>query len=202
MIAIITGDLVNSASADAVVWAEVLKKFLARTGRFPADWEIYRGDSFQFGCKPEEAFHLFLLLKSMIRQIPDMDVRVSIGIGTVDYQAERISESNGSAFVHSGRAFDRMKEREYLVFSTGDEKRDHTLNLFGRFASLILDNWSASVAETVQLILEKPGWNQQQIADELKINQSAVSQNRKRAQLDLILDFEKYFISSVKNEYP
>lgn len=62
-----------------------------------------------------------------------------------------------------------------------------------RFASLIMDNWSVVVAATVQLFLERPEWNQQQLAEHLKINQSAVSQSRKRAQLDLLMDFNTYY---------
>lgn len=90
-----------------------------------------------------------------------------------------------------------MKDKQYLVFGTGDEKTDLTLNLFARFASLVMDNWSTSVAETVQVFLEKPDWNQQQVAEKLKINQSAVSQNRRRAQLDLLLELDNYYSTCI-----
>lgn len=197
VIAILTGDIVNSASVDAPQWLNRLKSFLNKVGNTPQDWEIYRGDSFQLRCIPQNSFRLYVLLKSIIRQISGLDVRVSIGIGEIDYEAARLSESNGSAFIRSGRTFDEMKEKQYLAFGTGTAEFDKTLNLFARFASLIMDNWSVSVAETVQIILEHPDWNQQQIAGQLKINQSAVSQNRKRAQLDLILEFNDYFVSAM-----
>lgn len=197
MIALITGDLINSAQVNPKEWMPVLTRFLNKQGRYPKTWEIFRGDSFQFKCKPGIAFRRFLLLKSLIRQIPAMDVRVSIGIGTMDYEADRISASNGTAFVHSGRAFDSMKEKQYLVFSTGDKISDSTLNLFAGFASLIMDNWSAAVAETVQVLLENPDWNQKQVAEKIKINQSAVSQNRKRAQLDLLLELDDYYSTCI-----
>ncbi len=197
MIALITGDLVNSADVNPQKWMPVLQRFLNKQGKSPGTWEIFRGDSFQFKCKPDIAFRKFLLLKSIIKQLPGLDVRVSIGIGDIDYQAPRISESNGSAFVRSGRTFDRMKEKQYLVFCTGEEKVDKTLNLFARFASLVMDNWSVTAAGTVQVLLENASWSQQQVAGKMKINQSAVSQNKNRAQLDLLLDMDDYYSACI-----
>lgn len=196
-IAVITGDLVNSATAGPEGWMDMLRHFLNRQGTSPERWEIFRGDSFQFTCDPPDALFEFLILKSMVKQIADLDVRVSIGVGTADYKASRITESNGEAFVRSGRTFDSMKDKQYLAFCTGTEQADRTLNLLAAFASVIMDGWTAAVSETVQTILEYPDWNQQQVAEKLKINQSAVSQNRKRAQLDLILEMNAYYKTTV-----
>lgn len=202
MIALLTGDLVNSAQLRPQQWMPVLQRFLNKQGRSPATWEIFRGDAFQFKCKPDVAFRKFLLLKSIIKQLPGLDVRVSIGIGTMEYQAPRISASNGTAFVRSGRTFDRMKEKQYLAFCTGEENTDRTLNLLARFASLIMDNWSVTAAETVQVLLEHTGWNQQQVAAKMKINQSAVSQNKNRAQLDLLLELDSFYSTCITTLHP
>lgn len=202
MVALIIGDLVNSASMPSEKWMPVLKDFLNRQGRSPAAWEIFRGDSFQFRCAPEASFRQYLLLKSRMKQLAGLDVRVSIGIGAVEYEAAKITESNGPAFVRAGRTFDRMKGKQYLAFCTGNDTIDKTLNLMGRFASLIMDNWTVSAAETITAILENPDWNQQQVADRLDIGQSAVSQNRKRAQFDLIMEFNEYYITAVNSLKP
>ncbi len=200
MIAIITGDIIRSETTDPQEWMPVLKHFLKQQGSTPADWEIYRGDAFQLKLQPEEALFQCLLLKSIIKQKPGLDVRLSIGIGTIDYKAGKITESNGTAFVRSGRQFDRLKEdKTNLAFATGAAHTDTTLNLMARFASLITDNWSVAAAEIVQLSMEKPELNQQQIADRLKINQSAVSQSRKRAQFDLLMDFNTYYKNLIKD---
>lgn len=197
MIAIITGDLVNSASSDPEIWMPRLKEYFQHLGATPKYWEIYRGDSFQFRCQSEDAFYKYLLLKSLVKYDPELDVRISIGIGNIDYESEKLTESNGSAFVRSGRTFDQLKEKMLLAFTTGNVSLDKPLNLLAQFASLVMDNWSASTAETVHTILKNPDWNQQQIADTLKVNQSAVSQNRKRAQLDLLLEMNAYYITAV-----
>ncbi|SDE32903.1 hypothetical protein [Niabella drilacis] len=198
MIAIITGDIIRSETTDPKEWMPLLKSFLKKQGRAPADWEIYRGDAFQLKLPPADALFKSMLLKSMIKQQANLDVRLSIGLGDLSYETGRITESNGTAFVRSGRKFDSMKEEKTtLSLATGDEKADITLNLIARFASLVIDSWSPAAAEVVQLFLEKPEWNQQQIAAQLKINQSAVSQSRKRAQLDLLMDFNKFYQTTI-----
>ena len=197
MIALVTGDIVNSEKVSTEKWLPLLRKFLGKLGKSPAVWEIYRGDSFQFSCRPAMVFEKFLLLKSIIRQHKELDIRISIGFGDVAYKATKITESNGTAFTRSGRAFDQMKDRQYLVFSTGDAHMDDTLNLFASFASLVMDNWTTTVAETVQIILDHPDWNQEKVAEKLKVNQSAVSQNRRRAQLDLLLELDNYYSTCI-----
>ncbi|MGJ7029790.1 hypothetical protein [Niabella hirudinis] len=198
MIAIITGDIIRSETADPKEWMPLLKGFLRKQGRRPADWEIYRGDAFQLKLPPAEALFKSMLLKSRIKQQARLDVRLSIGLGDISYQTGKITEANGTAFVRSGRKFDSMKEEKTtLALATGDEKADTALNLMARFAALVMDSWSPSLAETVQWILEEPGWNQQQIAAKLKINQSAVSQSRRRAQLDLLMDFNQFYQKTI-----
>lgn len=199
MIAIVTGNMVNAGTVETGDWMPELKRFLNTMGKSPKVWEIFRGDSFQFMSEPKDAFLNSIILKSIVRKFPGMDARVSIGIGTIDFQSTRITESNGSAFIRSGKAFDSMKQKEYLTFTTGVSEWDRTFNLFARFVSQIIDNWSTATAETVQVILENPTLNQQQVAEKLKINQSAVSQNRKRAQLDLIMDFNAYYNTAVSS---
>lgn len=194
--------MVNSATIETGDWMPELKRFLNKFGKSPKNWEIYRGDSFQFMCEPKDAFQNSLLLKSIAKKFPRMDVRISIGIGEIEFHSAKITESNGTAFVRSGRAFDNLREKEYLTFSTGAIEWDRTLNLFAKFASQIIDNWSTATAETVQMILENPSSNQQQVAEKLKINQSAISQNRKRAQLDLLMEFNEYFTTSVSSLTP
>ena len=199
MKAVITGDLVNSVHMDAAHWMPVLKAFLSQQGSSPRDWEIFRGDSFQFVCEANEAFLKYMLLKSALKQMAPLDVRAAIGLGHIGYQSRKITEANGTAFTRSGRTFDSLGDKQYLAFSTGEAQTDRTLNLFARFASIIMDNWSAAVAVTVQVFLENPNWNQQRVAEKLGINQSAASQNRKRAQLDLLLDFSEYYITVVNS---
>lgn len=197
MIAVTTADMIGSTEIGPEVWMPKLKRFLQKLGRSPENWEIFRGDSFQYRCEPSQAFIQFLLLKSLVKQIPRLDVRVSIGIGDVNYEATHITQSNGTAFVNSGRTLDAMKEKEYLAFCTGRQEVDNALNLFGRFLSVIVDHWSPAAAMAAEAVLENPDWSQSKIAEKLKVRQSAVSQSLSRAKLDLLMDFNQYYVSTV-----
>jgi len=55
MIAVLTGDLINSRDIAAVHWMPLLKGALAEYGSEPNTWEICRGDSFQLETKAQKA---------------------------------------------------------------------------------------------------------------------------------------------------
>ena len=56
-----------------------------------------------------------------------------------------------------------------------------------------MDDWSTVSAEIVAMALAKPGVSQKEIAKELSIQQSAVSQRQKRARLHLVHDLLNYY---------
>ena len=62
MVAVITGDIINSREGDVKHWITNLKRILALYGTESMDWEIFRGDSFQLKLSPElalkAAFHI------------------------------------------------------------------------------------------------------------------------------------------------
>jgi hypothetical protein len=49
------------------------------------------------------------------KKISTIDVRLAIGIGEKTYSGESISESNGSAFIHSGDKFDVLKKENITL---------------------------------------------------------------------------------------
>ena len=130
MIAIITADIINSRKVvNSEIWIAPLKKLLSNYGSTPQKWEIYRGDYFQIEIEePSEALLLALKIKALIKGVNigekqkksnPIDVRMSIGLSTKEYTANRISESNGTAFVNSGDKFEKLKKLQklyYLVF--------------------------------------------------------------------------------------
>ena len=100
MTSIITGDIVNSKMNEPNVWIPLLKQALNLYGSEPKEWEIYRGDSFQLEIKPEKALEASILMKATIKTIKGLDVRLAIGIGDKTYNSEKITISNGTAFVN------------------------------------------------------------------------------------------------------
>ena len=187
MIAVLTGDIVNSASYPDVQWMDQLKAHFSLYGATPEAWEIFRGDEFQLKVKVHEALQAAVHIKALIRSNAGLDVRIAIGIGTENRVAERISESNGTAYQRSGRTFSQLKKkRSNLRISTGNSEFDTTWNLILALALNFMDHWSSVSAEITALSLTHPNRSQEALARQLNIKQSAISQRRKRARWKLL----------------
>ena len=203
MIAIITGDIINSEDHKTSEWIDILKKQLSKWGETPSDWEIYRGDEFQLNTTPKNALRAAIQIKVAIKSIKDLDVRMSIGVGSESFKGSSVSESNGTAYKRSGRAFENLKEEKLnLAIATGNKKEDETLNLMVKLALDFMDEWTSVSAEIVTIALNDSNLSQQEIAQQLSIQQSAVSQRQKRARLDLVFELLAYYPQTVKRMKP
>lgn len=199
MIAIITGDIINSEEHHASEWIDILKKYFSRFGPSPMNWEIYRGDEFQLKITQENALRTAIQIKAILKSIKDLDVRMGIGIGLETYIGSGVSESNGPAYQRSGRKLESIKDGKVnLSIATGDEFYDRTLNLMLQLALDFMDHWSVVSAEIMALVLDNPKASQKEVAKKLGIKQSAVSQRLKRARLDLVLDLLEYYDQVIK----
>ncbi len=198
-LAIITGDIINSEGSKSSEWLVCLKEYLSKLGKTPTDWEIYRGDEFQLRVAPTMALEVAIHLKSVIKSIKGLDVRMGIGIGGVDYEGNSVSESNGSAYQRSGRTFETLKQDKVnICIATGIDSYDRTLNLMLKLALGFMDEWSTVSAEIVALALDYPNAPQKEMAQKLGIRQSAVSQRQKRARLELVLALMDYYTTTFK----
>ena len=195
MNAVITGDIINSQKKNPKLWQSALKLAIGTDFKNPQKWEIYRGDEFQYFLEnAEEAFLIILRIKSQIKMIKNLDVRMSVGIGNRDVKMDKVSTSNGSAFVNSGRTLDNLKkEKINLKINSGTKVFDDDLNLIFRWASETMDKWTPPVAETVFELLNNKNLTQEELAKKLNISQSSVSQRFKRANYDLIMETDQYF---------
>lgn len=194
MIAIITGDIINSIDHPSSQWIDLLKNYFNQFGASPMNWEIYRGDEFQLKVTEKNALFTAIRIKAMLKSIKGLDVRMGVGIGLETYIGTGVTESNGPAYQRSGRNFETLKESKVnLSIATGDTNKDRTLNLMLRLALDFMDDWSVVSAEIVTLALDYPQFSQKEIAQRLGIKQSAVSQRLKRARLDLVLDVLSYY---------
>jgi len=214
MIAVITGDIIASRKLkDQSVWLNPLKELFNEWGETPKDWEVLAGDYFKVEvAEPENALLYALKIKAMIRSVSarqpsntksEIDVRMVIGIGNKDYAADRISESNGSAFVNSGEKFEKLKkEKNTLSVNSGNSDFDDSMNLYLKFAQRVMDNWSVSSAELMTATLNNPNKNQSEIGQLLGIKQPSVSGRNHRAQIEEILEVEKFYRKAVSSLKP
>ena len=196
MTSIITGDIINSRKVtDQKSWIQPLKKIMGDYGKTPKAWEIFRGDSFQLEIEqPEESFMAALKIKAAIRSVKGLDVRMAIGIGEKTYDATRISESNGEAFVNSGEKFEELKKiKQRLALKSPWEDIDKQLNLMITLASIAMNTWSATSAQLITLSLRYHTLSQKELGKKIKRTQSSVSERQTRAHYGEIIELEKYF---------
>lgn len=199
MIAVITGDIINSKRINPKKWLKPLKKELDAIGSSPKSWEIYRGDSFQVIINnPPDALKIAIKIKSVLKSNPDIDVRMAIGIGARTHNAQKITESNGTAFIHSGEKFEMLrKEKQNLAIKSDWPIFDTEMNLYIKLALIAMDSWTANAAEIVNTALENPGKLQEDLGKIVGIKQNAISNRLKRAYFDEIMQMNEMYVTKL-----
>ena len=196
MISVITGDIIKSRKVlNEDIWLTPLKSALSSLSENASFYDIYRGDSFQLeSSNIKDSFRTSIYIKAFLKSIKGVDVRMSIGIGTKDYQGNSVSESNGEAFIYSGETFETLKkEKQNLKLKTSNDNLNEEINLYFRLALIAMDNWTVNSAEIVKLSLEHPKMIQSELAKLVGISQDAVSKRQKRAYLDEILELDRLY---------
>lgn len=199
MTSIITGDIINSRKAkQPEEWLSSIKKIFNEVGKETLNWEIFKGDYFQLEVSEiTEVLLTALKLKATVKKIKGLDVRLAMGIGEKSYQAARISESNGEAFIHSGELFESLK-KSTLALKSPWQDLDDEMNLHLDLASLTMNSWTVNSAEIIALSLEMPNATQTELAKQLAISQGRVSERQKRAGYEEIIKMENRFRTLVK----
>ncbi|GAL67547.1 transcriptional regulator [Jejuia pallidilutea] len=193
---IVTGDIIKSRSLkNPELWMHTLKSALSTLNADTSKWEIYRGDSFQIEIPNiSKSFISAIYLKACIKMVNGLDVRLAIGIGKKTYEGNKVSESNGEAFIFSGETLESLKKNKVnLSIKTANETLNKELNLYLKLALTFMDSWTVSSAEIVKLSIEQPDALQQELADIIGTKQDAISKRQKRAELDLIWELNSMF---------
>lgn len=195
MTSVITGDIIRSKKTEPIIWLEKLKKALTFLEPNTTLWKIYRGDSFQIEIpKISNSFIMCLYIKSCIKTIKGLDVRLAIGIGNKTFQGKDVTESNGEAFIFSGETLETLKrEKVNLKIKTASVQLNNELNLYFKLALIPMNNWSVNSSELVKLSLENPKTKQSELGKRLGINQNAISSRLKRAHLEVVLELDKMY---------
>ena len=199
MTSVITGDIINSKNVFPAIWLKTLKKELSNWGTTPKQWEIYRGDSFQVEIEDNrKALTAAIHIKAAIKSLKGLDVRMAVGIGGKTYNAKKITESNGSAFVHSGELAEELKKLKLNLAIRSDHRGfDEEINLYLKLALNIMNRWTANAAETIHAAMQNPGMSQEELGKLLGIKQNAVSTRLKRACYDEIMEVISVYESKI-----
>ena len=162
--------------------------------------EIYRGDSFQgVLASTEEMLRTAILARALMKQQgPKWDLRIAMGVGTIDRLTHRSGTSDGEAFRLSGQRIDKMKAeraRIAIAFSRPSDPIDALLIL----VESVVEKWTPAQAGVIVKLLK--GKTMSEAAKALNISQSAVSQHAQAAKWWAIEPVIKTFDQLLKPYY-
>ena len=192
MIAVITGDVINSRKSPSALWQDSLKGVLAEYGMNGPDWELYRGDSFQLKIEVNEALLAAIHIKASFKRHSGLDVRMGIGIGSEDSKADRVTSATGQAYVLSGTCFDGLK-KQTMAIATPHEFLNEILDVMLSLALLTMDTWSDTVAAVICKVIEHPQKKQATIATLMGKSQSNISEALKRGGFEEVRKLEQFY---------
>lgn len=200
--AVITGDIIHSRKIeDKATLLRVLNRlFRELSGQytFTRGFEVFRGDSFQAVVeKPHQALRIAILIRlglySYAPKTQVWDARIGIGIGTIQFLEENVTSANGEAFENSGQSIDQIKGSDRRIhIKTTDTSLNRQLNVLNILNDGLSSNWTKKSAEVMYRYLLF-GETQQEIAETLRISQSAVQQRLKTGKTEVLIAYIRYF---------
>lgn len=192
--AVITGDIVRSESIGLDkrdLLLNMLRHIHNELQSLSAmKMEIYRGDSFQIiVSNPAQSLRIASMIRTyLIGNTPKgekgtWDARISIGIGSIDYNGESIVVSDGEAFKLSGRGLDSIEKNRLAVATCWNEVNEEVNASIG-FVDNLISSLSANQAQLLYLAIAeqlpqveieaKTGKSQQNISKTLNAAKEAL----------------------------
>jgi len=205
--AVITGDIVRSeliALDKRDLLIQVLHQIVENLqDKSPMRMELFRGDSFQIVVdSPEMSLKIASMMRAGLKSNTpkgsktEWDARISIGIGTIDYQGDSIVTSDGEAFKLSGRGLDTM-EKNRLAVNTCWQDVNEELDAGLAFVDDLITGWSVNQANAVYLSVGR-GLSQANIASAIAKSQQNVSKTLTSAKESLLVRFSDRFEAIIK----
>jgi RNA polymerase sigma factor (sigma-70 family) len=195
MKAVVTADVVNSTLVKAADFNDLSDKIKAIYEKDKI--EFYRGDSFQVLVNDaEKAFLQSILSRLLAMQYSnkqEIDIRMSISLGKLSSNSEKIGSNMDDLFVRSGRAFDKFQNstrRLYVV--SGNESIDFTFEIMAEYMDSLLENITPRQAEVLYYMLK--GMSQVEIARQLDKTTATINQHVKTARYTEIESLLKKFV--------
>lgn len=189
-IAVLTGDIIKStgiASEKRPQLLACLEKATRDASTFAEDFnpEIFQGDSFQgYTRNTTKAIKtgMFILLE-LAKQ--GFGVRISIAVGSINFESGHSLTSDGSAFRLSGRNLEWLKNTDLVISIASDnENLDQEWKVHSATLNYLLKRCSQPQAEAMAEMLK--GKTQMEAAELLKIKQPAVQQRLQAAGWPLV----------------
>jgi hypothetical protein len=197
MIAVVTGDIINSRRVNSEIWLPRLKEYLSKIIPDTEKWEIYRGDSFQIEVDIAKALEIAICIKALIKSNGKIDARMSIGIGDKNFKGIKVTESYGTAYVNSGESLENIKNTTLALKSPFDEFNDY-FNPILKLVSFITTDWKPVTSETIFYALTHRGLMQKEVAERLEKDPTTVNKALKRGGYDEIVEIINLYSKKIQ----
>ncbi len=157
-------------------------------------YEIIRMDEFLgLSESPIDCLRSVIMLFSAFRFLSykelneRLDLKISVGIGPVEFAQDHLRESDGTAFRAATEGNRKMKRNQRIQILTPYQALNAELDLSCSFMDILIHDWSDEQAEA--MFLNLTGRNQMEISQMLNISQPAVNRRLKAAHFDTIQKF-------------
>lgn len=170
----------------------------------PFRLEMYRGDSFQIII---DRYEKTLLIATLLRlglkkesasTETSLDVRISVGIGEVEYENQSVGLSDGEAFILSGRSFEKIGKRR-LIAQTSNQIINDELAVHTFVIDELLAELSVRQSEVLYEWLKNPDAQQKTVAFLLGVKPSVISKSLHAARANVIQLVSKRIEVILKN---
>jgi len=210
MIAVLTGDMVNSTKmSDAAYSAAVntLKNLLKTAQKqYQAKGEIYRGDEFQIHFpNPLHAIEYTLLIKLALylSEAPRKPVQctLSLAYGSHSVLDEKPNTSSGPVFIQSGRGLDNTQRGDLSIsFEGADENTDNELLLLTQFLNHLLNRLTRTQAELLNQYIQSHYAEHKKIAEMTGTTRQNISNRLGNIGAFLVRDYIQIVNNRVTNK--
>ena len=204
LIAVISGDIVNSTKLSSAEFEQLLKrikdiqKWITSENSSNAH-SIERGDEFQSVIHDiESALKYTIMYRIGIKSLgKEFDSRISFAIASNADLRESVSESMGEAFILSGRGLKALKS-ERLAFNSDHLELNEQFALLFKYLDRQLTELTSRQCE-VMLPMLKSNQNLPigELAEKLDVAIATVSKSLKASGWPLISELNSHFINQV-----
>ena len=126
----------------------------------------------------------FLSYKELSERV---ELRISEGIGPVEFAQDHLRESDGTAFRKASSGIGKMKRNQRISITCPARAINEEFALSCSFMDILIHDWSDEQAEA--LFLNLTGKNQMEISQLLGISQPAVNRRLKAGHFDTVQKF-------------
>jgi hypothetical protein len=126
----------------------------------------------------------FLSYKELSERV---ELRMSEGIGPVEFAQDHLRESDGTAFRKASSGIGKMKRHQRISITCPVKALNEEFALSCSFMDILIHDWSDEQAEA--LFLNLTGKNQMEISELLGISQPAVNRRLKAGHVDTVQKF-------------